>query len=69
MTKLEDLEPVYKLMDAQRDESYISWYGTQDNIIDYLKEMAETDPDFQFEGTDSWVKGLEDLGLTYKQIN
>jgi len=61
--KLKDLETIYYIFDSQ-DSGYNGWYGTQDDIIEYLEEQLKP---FVKEG--SWIDGIEKLGLTYKILN
>lgn len=66
--RLKDLETIYYIFDSG-DTGYEGWFGTQEDIIDYLKEEIPANFGKKFKGTDSWVEGLEKMGLTFKMIN
>jgi len=52
---------IYKIFDMG-DKNYNEWYGTQDDIIKYLKEQNNLKDD------ESWIENLEDYGLTFEMI-
>lgn len=62
--KLRDIlktEPIYKIFDL-KDKNYQSWYGTVDDIVEYLEEQ-----DLCLD--EGWVSALSDIGLTFKELN
>ena len=61
---------VYKIIDIGNSGEDYSWYGDQDDIIEYLSTHAVenyglTEKDIKDKG---WIWGLEKSGLTYKEI-
>ena len=60
--KISQLETIYKILDL-KNKNYSAWYGTQDDIVEYLKEQG------QYNSEEGWVKGLEKHGLTFLIIN
>ncbi len=55
-------DPIYYVFDAG-DKNFQGFYAMADDIILYLQDNLEG-----FTDEDSWIEGLEKLGLTYKDI-
>jgi len=59
---IKDLESIYKIFDEE-DSDYTPWFGTIDDIVDYLHE------NFTFKDSDSWEDVISREGLTMENIN
>ena len=66
MAKIRELETIYKIFDSG-DSNYTCWYGTADDIIDYVEEHKEDIPNYDNIG--GFIDKLEKLGLTFEFIN
>lgn len=64
--KIRELETIYKIFDAE-DNGYTEWYGTQDDIIEYLEEQK--DHINKYNKKEGFIKNLERYGLTFEIIN
>lgn len=64
--KIKNLETIYKIFDVN-DNNYNEWYGTAEDVIEYLKEQKEYIPNYNEE--DGFIKNLERYGLTFEIIN
>jgi hypothetical protein len=64
--RIKELETIYLILDSG-DDGYESWYGTEDDIIEYLEAQKANIPEYG--KVDGFVKNLERYGLTYKTIN
>jgi len=64
--KLKDLEMIMKILDSS-DSGYTEWYGTEDDVVDYLRTMKDKIDGYNEE--DGFIKNLERYGLTFKIIN
>jgi len=64
--KIKNLETIYKIFDAG-DKNYSEWYGTAEDIIEYLKEQRYGIPNYNAD--DGFIKNLERYGLTFTIIN
>ena len=68
--KIKELETIYKIFDAQDNlGGYEEWYGTQDDIIEYLEDANDEGNIPNYNKDDGWIKNLERYGLTFKIIN
>lgn len=63
MAKIRDLETIYKIFDPG-DDNYSPWYGTVDDIINYLHELGITKC-----CEDGWIQELENQGLSFEMLN
>jgi len=60
------LETIYRIFDSG-DSSYVAWFGTADDIVEYLEEQKEHINGYNKD--DGFVKNLERYGLTFQIIN
>jgi len=54
---------LFRILEIGNDD-YKAWIGTIDDIVSYLKEH-----DLCKNWDDSWIEGLEKIGLTFECIN
>ena len=64
--KINELETIYYVFDNQ-DSGFDGFYGTQEDIVEYLREQQENIEGYNEE--DGFIRNLERYGLTFKIIN
>jgi hypothetical protein len=64
--KIRELEPIYKIYDAE-DDNYEVWYGTGDDIFNYLEENKKANANHVEGG--SWPVNLKNYGLEAELLN
>jgi hypothetical protein len=64
--KINELENIYMIFDNE-DDGYEYWFGTQDDIVEYLEENKKDIS--KYDKKKGWIYNLEQYGLTFKIIN